>query len=501
MIYQFPRIIKIWSNKRVLIFFSSKWMNGVGVNLKNPEALEKIQSLSCVKEIEEIQAHPSTSEKSKINRLKTIELNENLVKPTESSKLTYKENYQPTDLDYGFSEHQIKMLNGDQLHEQGFLGDGMTIAVLDNGFLKVNEIAVFDSLWIKNQIISTYDFVKNTAIEFNEGSHGTKVLSVMAANSPGNLMGTAPNANYHLIRIEIADSESLLEEYLWMCGAEYADSVGADIINSSLGYTVFDDASKNHTYSDLDGNTTVVARAADMAASKGILVVTSAGNYGNKDWVHIGSPSDGDSVLAVGAVDEFKNLAPFSSIGPTADGRLKPNIVAQGVRTAFIDIDGSFTYVNGTTFSSPLIAGLAACLWQNNPQLNNMQIIESIENSGSYASMPNEHYGYGIPNFDLAMQLAEELIIPVASDDLLIKLFPNPIRDHINLVLTVEESEPIQINILDINGKLIVSRTFTVQSGLNYIQLTRLSFIPSGIYILQLKNSLQNTFQKIIKLF
>jgi subtilisin family serine protease len=322
----------------------------------------------------------------------------------------------------------------------------------------------------------------------------------MAANSPGLFIGTAPKANYHLIRTEIEGSESLLEEYLWMCGAEYADSVGADIINSSLGYTVFDDEAQNHAYSDMNGNSTIVTRAADMAASKGILVVNSAGNSGNKPWQFIGAPADGDSVLSVGAVDENQIWAEFSSIGPTADDRIKPNIVAQGKNTIFTQIDGNIVSGNGTSFSSPIIAGLAACLWQSKPSLNNMQLLESIEKSGSYAYAPNLHYGYGLPDFDLAMHIAESIIVLNEQDGFLINLYPNPFIDRIRLLINAAIPESIEINIFDLNGKILSSKEFYLTNGFNLIDISQFNFISSGIYLLQLKGEHSSAYRKIIKI-
>jgi len=490
------------SNAGAKIMFITKWMNGIGIYSATQEELETIRSLPFVETIEQIHTNQSAFGVSSADLLKTAFINSEVskVKTEEilnSSKLKNNELF--TNLDYGLAETQIKMLNGDLMHQRGFLGENMTIAVLDDGFLNVNSLNVFDSLWYNNQVISTHDFVINDQIHFNAGDHGTKVLSIMAANKPGVFIGTAPKANYHLIRTEIDGSESLLEEYLWMCGAEYADSVGVDIINSSLGYTEFDDVNQNHHFSDMDGNTTIVTRAADMASSKGILVVNSAGNYANKPWKYVGAPADGDSVLAVGGVDENRLWAEFSSIGPTADGRIKPNIVAQGKRTAIIQNDGSVVFGNGTSFSSPIIAGLSACLWQNNPGLNNMQIKESIEKSANLYYWPDLHYGYGLPDFNMAMQLAEMLANSENKSISLLKIFPNPFRDNLKLFVFSSTTETINLRILDISGKMILSSAHELYQGLNYIQISNLNFLSAGVYIIHLKNSDQNLFSKIIK--
>ena len=495
--------INIVSNAGAKIMFITKWLNGIGISSVNPEGLETIRRLSFVERIEQIHSNMSVFGKSAADLLKTAVINDEESKDKIAGILNsnqLKNNELITNLDYGLAETQIKMLNGDLMQKRGFLGENITIAILDNGFLNVNNLNAFDSLWFNNQVISTYDFVINDQIRFSAGDHGTKVLSIMAANKPGVFVGTAPKANYHLIRTEIEGSESLLEEYLWMCGAEYADSVGADIINSSLGYTEFDDVNQNHHFSDLDGNTTIVTIAADIAASKGILVVNSAGNYANKPWQYIGAPADGDSVLAVGGVDENRVWAEFSSIGPSADGRIKPNIVAQAKRTAIIQNDGTVVFGNGTSFSSPIIAGLSACLWQSNPGLNNMQIKESIEKSANLYYWPDSHYGYGLPDFNMAMKLAQMISNSENYSQSFMGIFPNPFTDNLKLFVFSNSAALTNLKILDISGKLVRSSSYELDQGLNYIQISNLDYLSAGVYIIHLKNSDQNLFSKIIKL-
>lgn len=495
--------IGLVSDADAKIMFITKWMNGIGISSVDPEGLETIGNLPFVERIELIHNNLSVFGESSADLLKTavISTELNTYKTDRILKSNkFKNNELIANLDYGFAETQIKMLNGDLMHQRGFLGENITIAVLDNGFLNVNNLDAFDSLWFNNQVISTHDFVINGQIQFNAGDHGAKVLSIMAANKPGVYIGTAPKANYHLIRTEIDGSESLLEEYLWMCGAEYADSVGADIINSSLGYTEFDDVIQNHHYSDMDGNTTIVTKAADIAASKGILVVNSAGNYANKPWRYIGAPADSDSVMAVGAVDENRVWAEFSSVGPTADGRIKPDIVAQGKNTAIIQNNGSVVFGNGTSFSAPIIAGLSACLWQSRPDLSNMQIKESIEKSANLYYWPDTHYGYGLPDFSVAMQLAQMLAFSENNSLSLLKIFPNPFINNPKLIVFSSTHEMTNMTILDISGRMVISSDYELHQGLNYIQISNLNFLSAGVYIIHLKNSDQNLFSKIIKL-
>ena len=320
------------------------------------------------------------------------------------------------------------MIGGLQLHENGYFGDNINVAIFDAGFMGVDILPIFNNLWDNNKIIFTRDFVNNNKNVFDYSQHGTMVLSVMGGYMLDSLIGTAPMANYLLFRTEDSESETMVEEDYWAAAAELADSIGVDIINSSLGYTImYDDTINSHTYSDMDGNTTIITKAADRAASRGILVVNSAGNSGLSSWYHIGAPADGDSVLAIGAVDYLGKIASFSSRGPSFDGRIKPNVCAKGVSVVVADQDSTIRYANGTSFSAPIISGLSACLWQaissNNIELSNMDIINLIQESSSLFSNPNDSLGYGIPNFYLSYLNSS---IDSSNYDNQINIFPNP---------------------------------------------------------------------------
>ena len=315
-------------------------------------------------------------------------------------------------LDYGDAYNQLEMLGGNKLHEKGFSGEGMTIAVIDAGFYKVDELAVFSDL--QNQILSTYDFVDGNSNVYDDHTHGMMVLSTMGGK--GEMTGTAPDANYILLRTEDVFSENLIEEYMWVCAAEYADSAGADIINSSLGYTTFDDALQNHTYDDMDGETAPISIGAGIACSKGIIVVNSAGNSGNSSWHYIGAPADNFDVLSVGAVDENEEFASFSSYGPNADGAVKPNVVAQGKNTVIISSSDTVRTGNGTSFSSPITAGMVACLWGAQPNETPAAVKDAIYKSADRYLNPDDQFGYGVPDYFSAYQkLAYDLTIPIES--------------------------------------------------------------------------------------
>ncbi len=474
-------------DKGANIQFVSKWLNGIGFIPNTPTSLEKIRELSFVQNIQLIKYH----------HIETIKTWSDKFSETESSLQKHNTINETV---YGYGLNQIKMLNGDLLHQKGFRGEEITIAVLDNGFFNANRLSLLDSIWMNDQVKSTFDFVKKREVEFNEGSHGSKVLSVMAANSPGTLIGSSPKANYHLLRTEIKDSESILEEYLWTCGAEYADSVGADIINSSLSYTEFDEDLQNHSYPDLDGKTTIVSQAAQIAFSKGMLLINSAGNYGNKSWQYVGSPADAENVMAVGAVDASGMRVDFSSLGPTPDGRIKPDIVAQGASVALANTDGSLVFANGTSFSSPIIAGLTACLWQSKPQLSNQQLKESIYKSSNRYFHSNNYYGFGLPDFNLAMQIANFSDDSQSGDLILLKSYPNPFTDELRFVLFSKVNEQLKIRISDISGKTILIKEHSLIEGVNYIVFQDIGFIPSGLFIIELMGSKQTLLQKLLKI-
>jgi subtilisin family serine protease len=386
-------------------------------------------------------------------------------------------------LDYGLAATQIMIHQGDKLHSWGYLGKDMVIAILDVGFYNVDSLRAFDSLRMNNQIIGTRDFVKPGNDVFREHTHGMSVLSIIGGNIPGELVGTAPAASFLLLRSEDPSSEQKIEEANWIAAAEFADSAGADIINSSLGYSKFDDSLQNYTYEDMDGNSTLVTRGADMAASKGLLVVVSAGNSGNTPWLYITAPADGDSVMAVGAVDQAGIYVPFSSQGPTYDGRIKPNLVAVGYGTFVQRFDGTVGPGAGTSFSAPVISGLAACLWQKFRDLPNYEIIKVMEQSSSLFPYPNHLIGYGIPN----MTVANDIITgdPISKEKREFTIFPNPAVSSISVSLSVSEGNYIQYDIFDLEGqKMGISGSVT---GTNITEFTIRSIdkITPGIYILK----------------
>lgn len=297
---------------------------------------------------------------------------------------------------YGTAAEQINMHNGIQLHDHGFTGTGITIAILDGGFLNVNSIPAFN----RTHIMGNRDFVYPPCNNIYRGTdHGTKVLSTMATRVPYIYIGTAPDADFWLIRCEDQQSEQMVEEDYWAMAAEFADSAGVDIISSSLGYEHFDDPAMTHQYWEMDGEKTLISHTASMLASKGIVCISSAGNSGMGPWKKITFPGDADHILTVGALTADGTNAPFSGVGPTQDGRIKPDVMAIGSPASVITGRGTVAQDIGTSFSTPIIAGLTACLWQAHPELTALQLIQLIRETSSNVAHPNNIYGYGIPDF------------------------------------------------------------------------------------------------------
>ena len=484
--------------KGAKIIYQSKWLNTIIVETSNPDFVGKVSAMTFIAGLKEFKDNrPLTNER---NSGKPFFQNESI--KSFNQMLSPKSGQSGASYDYGYAFNQIHMLSGEQLHDKGYRGEGMTIAVLDAGFNKADVLSVFDSLWANNQILGTHDFVQPNNNVFNTGihPHGTWVLSTMGGNLPGQLIGTAPKASFWLLRSEDGNSESLIEEYNWVNAAEFADSVGTDVINSSLGYTEFDNPAENHTYADMDGNTTPITIGADMAAQKGILVVNSAGNSAYDSWHYIGAPADGDSVFTIGAVDSQGHYAGFSSTGPTYDRRIKPNIAAQGVSVAIADTSGGFNFGSGTSFSSPIIAGMSACLWQANSKYSNMDIINALQQSASQSENPDSLLGYGIPDFFNANILLSVDDFENRNSGKDIRLSPNPFLTgfSIDFLSSSVSDNNVQITLEDINGRKVLEASYPL-AGKERIVINNLSHLTSGIYFLIAHSGNNNWVKKVIK--
>lgn len=440
---------------------SSRWFNYIKVaDIPDPQLIQDLPFVSRIEQIEPMQLMLSGQQ--------TTSAVDSLI--------------------YGFSGNQIEMLNGDYLHNRGYVGQGMRIAVLDAGFQGARNLPGLDSLWADNRVIDSRSFIATDTSVYNGGSHGTTVLGVMAGFVDSFYVGSAWQAEYLLYRTEFEPTETTQEMDNWVAAAERADSMGADIISSSLGYTEFDGGVGDYKYKDLDGNTTIITRAADIAAAKGILVVVSAGNLGDSPWGYISAPADGDSVLAIGAVWPDRSIAPFSGRGPTADGRIKPDVSAQGVNTAILTPAG-IGFGNGTSFSCPLISGLAACLWQENPTLTNMQIFNAIRSNASQAFTPNNELGFGIADFRGAQwSIGKEEITTL----LPFRVYPNPANDF--LEVSTGDLKVLGFTLYNLNGQKLKDYEITDQE-VHYLHLPA----GTGALILVIKTTDHAYLQKIIR--
>ncbi len=472
------------------LLFPTKWLNGVTVSTTSQQVLDAIAALPFVQGVRSLPEEPL----KQVIKEKTFFAAEAVgdVYAPKTSPLK-----QTGSFNYGNGFTQINQINGIPLHDAGFRGQGMVIAILDGGFTDVQTHVAFDSLWLNNQILGNKDFTNPGGNVFSESSHGTSVLSTIGANVPGQLIGTAPKASFWLLRSESVSSEHLIEEYNWVSAAEFADSVGVDIINSSLGYIDFDFPQWTHTYPDMDGTTCVATIGADIASDKGILVVNSAGNSGGDSFFpYIGSPADGFKVFSIGAVDGTGARASFSSIGPTYDGRIKPDVMAMGQGTALANGNNNFTYGNGTSFSSPVMAGMTACLWQSNPNFTNTSIREAIKMSASNATQPNSTFGYGIPDFYQANSFLTSIDTGEQRETNLMKVAPNPFQTVERI--QVFSQKPCLVRIFNSNARL-VGEIAVANYQTNALRQV-LNNLKAGFYTLSINTDDEVQIQKLIKI-
>ncbi|MBC5773330.1 S8 family serine peptidase [Pontibacter sp. KCTC 32443] len=477
-----PAYVQSIKSKGIEVWYTSRWFNAVVIRATQTQ-LTEINSLPFIKGTRALNRLSSSSEKAVTSIKYDLRVTSEATGPSLEDK------------DYGKTFHQAEMLGVTDLHEAGFHGEGMTIAVFDAGFPAVNSIPAFAHLFQENRIAGTYDFVEKKKNAFSANSHGTMVLSTMAAYAPGLMIGTAYKANYLLLRTEDAATEHNIEEVNWLLAAEYADSAGADVINSSLGYSVFDAPSVSYTYDQMDGNTAIVTKAADFAAATGMLVVVSAGNEGNKAWQYVTAPADADSVLTVGAVDSLGTVASFSSRGPAADGRIKPDVVAMGASVYVLNTAGNIVKSNGTSFSGPIMAGFAASLWQAYQTRSNYEIIQFIRQLGHLSGAPNNTLGYGIPNYS---RTVTGLPTPGSNNGVMVV---NPVTGN-ELVLLLSEpwtNQRAELQLLDTTGKLILKKQLQPNLERQTLDLQPLA-LQKGVYLCRISSGKQITTVRFVKL-
>ncbi|MBC7425746.1 MAG: S8 family serine peptidase [Bacteroidia bacterium] len=374
----------------------SKWFNAVTIEVYDSTTIEKIKALNFVSGVRYL-GKGMVPDPSLVITKTPENISDALLVPFDLTPVLSFKN-----TDYGKGTAQITMLNGKSLHDMGFSGQGVFIAVIDAGFRQADRSDVYRQMFSDKRMLAAVDFVEHDGDVYNDDNHGMNVLSCMASYIPGKMVGTAPAASYFLLRSEQSASEFPVEEANWVSAAEYADSAGVDVINSSLGYNIFDDPALSYHYGDLNGKTSIISRAATIASSKGIIICNSAGNDGESVWHYIGMPADAENIISVGGVDVNASHASFSSYGPTSDGRIKPTVCAMAENTAVASVNNSVYGSNGTSFSSPVLAGMVACLVQANPNKTSQEIMDAINKSSSHYNMPDNNYGFGIPDFYIA---------------------------------------------------------------------------------------------------
>ena len=491
----------------VSLLNKSRWMNQVLIRCSDSSSLQKIRSFSFVAGADSVAPQRYTQ----LGRVQTNSFTETIYSPTRGVATNSTQRnlvYAQAVVDYynyGNTYAQIHIHNGEYLHNNGYHGEGMTIAILDAGFFGYLTNPAFDSLRSQNGVLGTFDFVnvKNSVNE--EDPHGGYCLSALAANEQGTVVGSAPKASFWLFKTEDVNSETLTEEQNWVAAAEFADSAGADMISTSLGYINFDLAADNHSYTDRNGHTALITKAANLAVAKGMIVTASAGNNGTyaDENRFISCPADGDSVLAVGAVDINGNIASFSSWGPNSSGQVKPDVVSVGLATVLAAPDGSAVSGNGTSYANPNLAGLVACLWQAFPAASNHDIMEAVKKSSSIYSGPDVRLGYGIPDFEKAFSMLQGIqnAFNTLSGEHWISAYPVPYKNNFSVILKAPHSGRAILQLINTTGSIVEEKTFSVSAG-QFIQaqFSVASLLASGVYFIRFADGQQTKTIRVIRL-
>ena len=475
-----PQYLQAVADCGAEIINPSKWLNGVSVHVTDPSVIEAINALDCVMTVRNCP-----------NDLKAQEQKErwlaNEMKPAASTRSS--KGF------YGGAEDQVKQLNVDVLHDMGFDGTGVIIAVLDGGFEGAENTSCFDNMREEGRLLGTRDFVYGSNSVYTQSTHGTSCLSTMGAYDPNNMVGTAYKASYYLIHTEDGDSENIIEEYNWVSGAEYADSLGVDVCSTSLGYITFDMSQWNHPFEHYDGKTAPMSIGAEIAASRGMICMNAAGNEGDGNCT-LGIPADAEHIVTVGAVNAAGDRASFSSVGPTYDGRIKPDVMAMGEGTYVASGYGSwwpYYNGNGTSFATPVLAGAVACLRQARPYSSVQEICDALRACGNRAENPDSKYGYGIPDFSQALELLKVEEHSVAANEI-INVYPNPSQGEVKVAL--KEGAKADVTVYDITGRQLYIYTF---NGLNHTTLENyMNTLGTGVYFINAVSELGSQTVKLV---
>ncbi|WP_179335315.1 S8 family serine peptidase [Winogradskyella costae] len=460
----------------ITVLAKSKWFNAIHVR-GSEDDINALSNLTFVETIDFANQNFNTASRS-ASQLNKTEIEDETVAFT-----------------YGGTQNQVEMINVDNLHLADFTGEGITIAIMDSGFPNVNTMGAFQRLRDNNDLLNGYDFIDRTSdiYAYTASNHGTKVLSTMAAFVQDQFVGTAPDASYYLFRTEDAGSENPIEESYWVEAAERADSLGVDLINTSLGYTTYDNSNYSHTPGDMNGQTAYISKGASIAAEKGILVVVSAGNAGATDWQTVGAPGDSPDVLSIGAVDGDGNYVAFSSQGGAAQiGYQKPDVVARGGAAYVISEFNSIVQNNGTSFSGPILCGGIASLWQALPNASPTEIKDYVRQSASQFTAPDDFLGYGIPDLDLAKNLALSIDEEQLGN---FEIYPNPVKSSLNIVLPATVNH-LEISVYNQLGQEILNQVITENS-----KTIDVSNFTAGLYLIKFSTQNISKILKFIKSF
>ncbi len=449
---------------------ASKWLNSAVYYTNDPDFPRQVMQVSFVADTVRVYDISGLKKSSSSDKLKV----------------------QQGDIAYGMASNQIELFNAQYLHDAGYEGEGMQIAVIDAGFSGVDTISYFQHLYDDDRILGTYDFVDGGEDVYNYHYHGTMVLSCMAAVEAGVTYGTAVDASYYLLRSEDVNSESPLEGENWIAAVEWADSAGVDVVNTSLGYGEMDVEALNFNYNQMDGHTLRISRVSDIAFQKGMFMVNSAGNEGDSK---ITAPSDAVYTLAIGATGPDSVLTGFSGRGPSYDARVKPDVCAQGAQVYVVTPNGQLTTSQGTSFSGPLTAGAVACLWQTVPDKTNTEILRAVRRSASAYDSPDSLYGYGIPDFEKAFSLLKVTtsVVAYASGT---SVYPNPFTDELIMNCPQATGESLHCVLYNLSGKMVWRKSMLAQEN---ISLSELANLPAGMYVLHIEGGAHSFQQKLIK--
>ncbi len=484
----------------VTILNKSRWFNLALISVPDTSMLLPVRALSFVQSVEPVNNRHIRiiKDTTTVNSVRSVSVRafvENTGSVTGNISAA----------DYGAAFRQIHLHQGEYLHNRGFQGEGMTIAILDDGFNNYLTNPAFDSLRAHNRILGSYDFVNHKISVNEEEHHGAWCFSIIGANIPGTLIGSAPSAGYWLFKTEDDNSESPVEEQNWVAAAEFADSAGADLITTSLGYGYFDDSLYNLTYAERNGHYSLVSHAANLAVAKGMIVTASVGNSGlaSDDRKFVSCPADGDSVYAVGAVDYTGIIAGFSSWGPNGSGQVKPDGVSVGSGTSYIGTDGILYSGSGTSFSNPNLAGLISCLWQAFPEFNSHDILYAVRASSNLYDHPDDRYGYGIPDFEKAYQLLllkrNAGLNPLTETDWL-HVFPVPFQDRIYLFILPAATATANMQLLDVSGQLLQTKSVSVIAGQSQlVEFVPEQPLPAGAYFIRYADPKHTMTLKLLK--